>query len=195
MSSVAGGWQGWQSTGIAVAVHEQVVWRREIVTGAVVAVYSTLLGAAAGPLWYQLAPRLNLVSANNGSSSATKTLIGDDLWLALVAALAGVVCVVLLTVVAPRALGGPGTVVGLAVGGVLGALVAAHIGHRLGHDHIASSLSRLFPGAPHRQVNAFLGYYDFKLRAVGVAMAWPLAAVVADLAVLGARSLRGSQRP
>jgi hypothetical protein len=154
-----------------------VDWRHESVVGALVVVFSTLLGGAVGPVWHALAPRLNVVGAFNGSSAATKLLVGDDLWLGLVGILAGVVCVLALVTAFPDAARGPGAVIGLAVGGVLGSIVAAHIGHQIGHRQITSGFHRSYPGASPSLRQAFLGLYDFRVRAHAVLVGWPLAAV------------------
>jgi hypothetical protein len=169
---------------------EAVDWRREAVVGALVVVFSTLLGGAVGPIWHAVAPRLNLVAANDGSSAATKLLIGDDLWLGLVGVLAGVLCVLALVSAFPAAARGPGAVIGLAVGGILGSIVAAHIGHDIGHRQMTASLRRTFPHAQPGGIRVFLSYYDFRVRALPVLVGWPLAAV----ACAGLVSLTGAIR-
>ncbi len=170
-------WRGWRPAPMPLAAGRVIDWSRESVVFALVTVFSTLLGGAVGPIWHAVAPRLNLVSANDGSAAATKLLIGDDLWLGLVGILAGVVCVALLMIAAPKAGQGPGAVIGLAVGGVLGAIVAAHIGHQIGHRQISRNLARLYPHASRSGLKLFFSYYDFRVRARAVLLGWPLAAV------------------
>lgn len=171
---VIGGWQGF---GVPAAAARRIDWRHEVGIAILAAAFSTLLGGAVGPLWHHFAPALNLVSANDGSAAATKALIGDDLWLGLFGILAGVVCTAFVVATSPRAARGPGAALGLALGGVLGSYVAAHLGHRIGHDDMLAALRRTFPQARMSGINAFLGYYDFKVRAVGVLYAWPIAAL------------------
>jgi hypothetical protein len=183
-------WRGWQPAPTWGVAAPEVFWRRESVMFGLVTVFSTLLGGAVGPVWQAVAPRLNLVSANDGSAAATKLLIGDDLWFGLVAILAGAVCVALLMLAAPRTGQGPGAVVGLAVGGLLGAIVAAHIGHQIGNRQMTRDLAATFPHARASGIRAFLSYYDFRVRARAVLIGWPVAA----LACLGLVSLAAMAR-
>jgi hypothetical protein len=178
------GWQG-VSHPYGVAV-DPVDWRHEGVVAGLVAVFSTLLGGAVGLIWHALAPKLNLVSANNGSAAATKALLGDDVWFGFIGIAAGVLCVAVIASVSPRLVRGPGAMLGLAVGGVLGALVAAHVGHHIGHDDMVAALNRIYPGAGVSGIRDYLSYYDFRVRADAVVLGWPLAAVVsAALVTLG----------
>jgi hypothetical protein len=170
------GWQG-MSTPYGVAA-DPVDWRHEGLIAGLVAVFSTLLGGAVGPIWHALAPKLDLVAANNGSAAATKALLGDDVWFGFIGIAAGVLCVAVIASISPRLVRGPGAMAGLAVGGVLGSLVAAHIGHHVGHDDMLSALNRTFPGAKASGIRNFIGFYDFKVRASAVVLGWPLAAVV-----------------
>lgn len=192
-------WQRWQVTATgpwpAPEVAETTVkWRAEAVVAGLVAVYSVVLGGAVGLLWPRVAPHIRLAPAINGSEAATKALLGDDLWLALLGIVAGVVSVAVLAVVARDAGGGPGGVVGLAVGGLLGSLVAAHVGHLVQHPHITSALRSQFPGITARSVRTILGYFDFKVRAKAVLVAWPLAAVIVHAATAAVRYRRLAAR-
>jgi hypothetical protein len=173
----AGGeWRG-RSAPVARPADRRLDWRRELTAFGLITVFSALVGGAVGPIWHAVAPQLNLVSANDGSAAATKVLIGDDLWLGLVGILAGVACVLVLAVVARAMLRGPGAVLGLAAGGFLGSLVAAHLGHRVGHHQMVAGLATAFPHAKQHGIRLFLSYYDFRVRARAVLLGWPLAAV------------------
>jgi len=183
-------WQRWPTAPIAVAD-----WREEGVIFALVTVFSTLLGGAVGPLWHAAAPHVNLVSAADGSAAASKLLIGDDLWLGLLGILAGVLCVTLLMIIAPRTGQGPGAVLGLALGGLLGAIVAAHIGHQIGHHQISNQLAVTFPHAGRSGLRSFLGLYDFRVRARAVLLGWPVAALASIGLVAVAGSIRDAGRP
>ena len=102
--------------------------------------------------------------------------------------------VALLALVAWDAGAGPGAVVGLAVGGVLGSLVAARVGHLESSTRTSWSPCRAsFPGITPHSVATILGYFDFRVRARAVLVAWPLTAVVLHtvLATLRHRQLAG----
>jgi hypothetical protein len=130
-------------------------------------------------IWPRVAPHLRLGDAINGSEAATKALLGDDMWFALLGIIAGVAAMVVAAVMARDAAAGPGGVLGLAVGGVLGSLVAAQVGHLVQHPHVLAALTSSYPGITTHSIHTILGYFDFKLRAKAVLVAWPLAAVVA----------------
>ena len=177
------GWQGVSPYGVAA---DPVDWRHEWVVLGLVTVFSTLFGGAVGPIWHALAPKINLVSANDGSAAASKALLSDDVWFGLIGVAAGVLCVAIVAVVSPRLVRGPGAVVGLAIGGMLGSLVAAHVGHHIGHRDMLSALNRTYPGAKSSEIRDFFNLYDFKVRATAVVLGWPLAAVaVSGLVTLG----------
>jgi hypothetical protein len=185
-------WQRWQvsvpeSWPEPQAAEAAVNWRIESVVAVLVVAYSTLLGGAVGLIWPRVAPHLALVRAINGSEAATKALLGDDMWLGFLGIIAGIVSVAVLALVARDAAAGPGGALGLVVGGVLGSLVAAHVGHLVQHPHVVSALQTSFPGITHQSLATILGYFDFKVRARAVLVAWPLAAVLVHL---GATSLR-----
>lgn len=169
------GWRG-VSAPFGVAA-DPIDWRYEGIVAVLVAVFSTLLGGAVGPIWHALAPKLNLVSANNGSAAATKALLSDDVWFGFIGLAVGVFCVAVAAFVSPRLVRGPGAMIGLAVGGLLGSAVAAHIGHHIGHDDMLAALHRTFPGARPSGIRDYLQFYDFKVRATSVVLAWPFAAV------------------
>jgi hypothetical protein len=192
-SPVPLGWQGVAPYGVAA---DPVDWRREGVVLGLVAAFSTLFGGAVGPIWHALAPKLNLVAANNGSAAATKALIGDDVWFGCIGIAAGVLCVAGVAFFSPRLARGPGAMVGLAVGGLLGSMVAAHVGHHIGHDDMLSALHRVYPGAKPSGIRNYLIYYDFKVRASAVVLGWPLAAVVsAGLVTIGHQVRESRQAP
>jgi hypothetical protein len=185
-------WQRWQVTitepwAAPDSAETTVRWGREAIVALLVATYSVMLGAVVGLIWPHVAPHIRLVAAINGSEAATKALLGDDMWLALLGLVAGVVSVAVLALVAREAGGGPGGVLGLAVGGLLGSLVAAQVGHLVQHPHVVSALRTSFPGITHHSVTTILGYFDFRVRAKAVLVAWPLAAVALHAATVGLR--------
>jgi hypothetical protein len=159
-------------------------WREDVVPAVGVVVGSVLLGAPAGLLWSAVAPRLRISFGASGPSAAdlesTKAFIGADGSYLLVMLAAGVVCGTLAWLFARRS--GPWTVIGLTVGGLLAALVAARVGlvpgshdavvalrqGKVGHPPIDLYLGRLKGDTPH-------------LRAGWAAVGWPVGALGAFL--------------
>lgn len=192
-------WQRWQVTltepwPAPDAAEAAVSWLSEAVVAVLIAAYSVVLGGVVGLIWPRVAPHVRLGMAINGSEAATKVLLGDDMWLALLGIIAGVCSVAILAVVARDAAGGPGGVLGLAIGGLLGSLVAAQVGHLVQHPHLASTLRHSFPGITPHSVAAILGFFDFKVRAKAVLVAWPLAAVIVQAGAAALRYRRLARR-
>jgi hypothetical protein len=183
-------WQQWQVSATTpwapqAVVSEPVQWRLELVVAAFVVAYSVILGGIVGLVWPRVAPRIYLpkahpriVDAVNGSEAASKALLGDDMWLTLLAIIAGIVAVGVLALAARDAGGGPGAAVGLAVGGVLGTLVAAHVGHAIAQPHVVHTLRASFPGITNGSVHTIVGYFGFRLRSRSVLFVWPIVAVI-----------------
>jgi membrane protein YqaA with SNARE-associated domain len=191
-------WQRWQVTitepwPAPEEAEAAISWRTEGLVALVVVACSAVLGGLVGLVWPRVAPHIHVVPAVNGSEAATKALLGDDMWLALLGAIAGVVSVVLLAFIARDTGSGPGAVVGLAIGGLLGSIVAARVGHLVEHPHIVIAIRAGFPGITPHSVTAIVGYFDFRVRARAVLVAWPLTAVAlhAVLATLRHRQLAG----
>jgi hypothetical protein len=176
-----------------VATRERVVWSVELRMFAVVTGFVTLLGSVVGVVWHALAPQIGIVAAAEGSASAMKALIGDDAWLGLLGALAGVLCVLVLTVVAPKQSHGPGAMLGLAVGGLLAMLVAARVGHLIGHRELTNVLQDGFPGITPKGVKLVLSYFDFSVRATAVLLAWPFASVLVNGLIVWVRTSNEAQ--
>jgi len=188
-------WQGWPvpTTGPwpgPQAAVSAIRWRTELTVAVLAAVYSVVLGGAVGLIWPRIAPHLQLVRAINGSEAATKSLLRDDMTLALLGIAAGLISVAVLALVARDAGNGPGGLVGLGVGGLLGSLVAAQVGHLVQHPHVMSLLVTSFPSITHHEIKVILGDFDFKVRAKAVLLAWPFAAVVMHTAIGIVRYLR-----
>jgi hypothetical protein len=171
----------------APANPDPVGWRAELRVMVLVTMFSALLGEAVGLIWHALAPTVGIVAAAEGSSAATKALIGDDLWLALLGIVAGVVCVALLIVVAPDGARGPGATLGLAVGGVLGSIVAARVGHLVGHHDLTGVLHSSLPQVSDKVDRLILHYFDFTVRAKPVLVAWPAAATLLNTLIVAVR--------
>ncbi len=186
-------WQHWHVTATETWLRPEYdvdatfSWWSEALVGGLVTVYSVLLGGAVGLVWPHFAPHIRLVDAVFGSEAATKALLGDDLWLALIAGIAGVVAVLALWALSRGTADGPGSIIGLAVGGLLGSLVAAHVGHQVQHPHVLSVLHTWFPTITPQSKAAVLSDFDFRVRAKAVLVAWPFVAVVAQSVVVGIR--------
>jgi hypothetical protein len=157
--------------------------RTEVGLGVVVAAFSTLLGAAVGLIWAAGAPRIHLAGAVDGSESAAKPLIGDDVRLGLLGIVAGILMAVVVLVAGRHRDRGPGEVLGLALGGVLGALVAARVGDVSRHHEMVKALAAVVPGVSSKESARLLGFFGFHVRATGVLMLWPIAAVAVHLLV------------
>jgi hypothetical protein len=174
---------------VPAVVSDPINWMLEARVGLVVTVFTLLLGSVVGLVWHAVAPQVGVVAAVNGSAAATKPLIGDDLWLALIGVIAGVVCVLVLRLLAPHVADGPGALVGLAIGGFLGMLVAARVGHLIGHQDLADIVRTNFPKGGQRAVDLVLGYFDFTVRAKAVLFAWPIVSVLLSGIITWIRAL------
>jgi len=152
---------------------------RETVVALFVTAYSTLLGGAVGLVWHAVAPKIALIVTKSAINAPMtyKVFLSDDLTFALVGVVAGILIVLVLVGIGGDAAHGPGAVIGLAAGGVLGALVAAHVGHQIGQHALTSTIHHYVPTAPAAQVKPFIQEVGFTLRwRVGL-FAWPFAAV------------------
>jgi hypothetical protein len=146
--------------------------RSDLRTGLVVIAASLLTAVPVGVLWYVLAPVPRLVTRSDGvflTGGETEVAIAADGWFAVCSATAGLVVVLVVFARMRRARLGP--LLGLAVGGLAGAILAWRLGVLLGPAGIRESVRGLAPGT---QFNGPL-----KLSAQGVLFAWPLASTVA----------------
>jgi hypothetical protein len=166
-----------------------VDWWAEIWIAGAVTAFAALFGALVGVVWHAVAPRIHIVAAAQGSSAAMKPLIGDDLWLGVLGVAAGIICVALLILVAPHASKGPGAQLGLAVGGALGMLVAARVGHLIGHRDLTALIKSNYPTAGPSFVSLVLSYFDFKVRLTGVLLSWPFVSVLLSVFIVGLRTV------
>jgi hypothetical protein len=166
----------------------------ELRLGVVIAAYSALLGAVVGLVWEAGAPTVQLAQAINGNEAAGKPLIGDDVRLGLLGIIAGIVATAVVLLLGRDRERGPGEVLGLAAGGVLGALVAARVGDLARHHQMVSTIAKVVPGASKAETSTLLGYFGFHVRATGVLLFWPIAAVVVHLLASYARNWFSASR-
>ncbi|MGB8652423.1 MAG: hypothetical protein WCD35_17385 [Mycobacteriales bacterium] len=159
-------------------------WKQDVKAFVGIVVVMVLLGAPAGLLWSAVAPRLTVTVKDSGidlpNVESTKAFVGADGSYLVVIAVMGVLCGALAWRFARRS--GPWTVVALAAGGLLAALIAARVGLRPGAHQAFQALE---PGTHVRgRVELFLGKRhgdDLGLRAPWAAVGWPVGALVVFL--------------
>nr|WSW69743.1 ABC transporter permease [Streptomyces sp. NBC_00995] len=160
--------------------------RTELRRAALVVVAVTVAGLVLGLLWVWLAPRVPLVSDDTAvflSDSEGEEAIGADGTFALLALAFGAVSAGLAFWFHRK--GGIALVVALAVGGVLGSLVAWQLGTRLGPtDDVVAHAREVGKGV----------IFDapLELHAKGALLAWSLAAMAVHL---GLTALFGPRDP
>ncbi|WP_326663291.1 ABC transporter permease [Streptomyces sp. NBC_00385] len=179
-----GAGSGGSHLGTPLRSPEEGELRTELRRAALVAVAVTVAGLALGLLWLWLAPRVPLVSDDTAvflSDSEGEEAIGADGTFALLALAFGAVSAGLAFWFHRK--GGIALVVALAVGGVLGSLVAWQLGTRLGPtDDVVAHAREVGKGV----------IFDapLELHAKGALLAWSLAAMAVHLgltAVFGPR--------
>ncbi|MET8970683.1 DUF2567 domain-containing protein [Streptomyces hydrogenans] len=152
----------------------------EVLQGLVVTAASAVAGAVLGALWVWLAPTVQLISDGKGvylRDSEGEAAIGADGTFVLLALAFGAVAG--LVVFLARRKGGVPLVLGLAIGGVLGSLLAWWLGTKLGPT--ADVVAHAKAVGPEVVFDAPL-----KLQMGAAAMlAWPLAATVVHLLLTG----------
>jgi hypothetical protein len=139
--------------------------------------WSALAGMPVGLLWWLVAPLPRIAKRADGlyrvGGEGNESAIAADGWFAVLAVLAGVLAALVVYLLTR-----PGRVlplVGLAVGGLIGALVAWRFGAQLGPGPIHATGRGLPVGT------RFDAPLD--ISAKGVLLAWPLAAVITYFAV------------
>ncbi|WP_327269817.1 ABC transporter permease [Streptomyces sp. NBC_01218] len=154
--------------------------RAAVRQAAAVTVVLALAGVVLGLLWLWLAPRIPLISDSTAvylKDSEGEEAIGADGTFALLAAGFGLVSAVVAFLL--RRTGGIATVVALALGGVLGALLAWWLGTSLGPTsdvvaHAKEAGRGVTFDAP------------LELHAKGALLAWPIAAMLVHLILTAA---------
>ncbi|MDV9193302.1 DUF2567 domain-containing protein [Streptomyces sp. SR27] len=150
----------------------------EVLQGVLVTVVSALAGALLGVLWLNLAPRVLLVSDGRGvylSNSEGEAAIGADGTFVLLALAFGAVAAIVVFLL--RRKGGVPLVLGLAIGGVLGSLLAWGLGVYFGPTgDVVAHAKAVGPNV------AFEAPLELNLAAAAM-LAWPLAAMIVHLAL------------
>jgi hypothetical protein len=156
-------------------------WRQDVKAFLVIVATMVLLGAPAGLIWAAVAPHYMVHFGPAGPDVSqilsTKAFIGADASYFLVVLGFGVVCGALAWAFARRH--GPWTVVALAVGGVLAALIAASVGLMPGPHESLQALQA--QGRTSGSADIYLGkltpHGGQSLRAPWAALGWPAAAL------------------
>ncbi|MFF7180561.1 DUF2567 domain-containing protein [Streptomyces sp. NPDC008121] len=159
----------------------------ELRQAAVVAAVSTVLGAALGPLWLWLAPRVPLVSDGKAvflRDSEGEAAIGADGTFVLLALAFGAVAALLVFLFHRH--GGVALILGMTVGGVLGSLLGWGVGTYLGPSHDVVAHAKAV--GPNVVFDAPLKLEMWQ----GAILAWPLAALLVHL---GLTALFGPRDP
>jgi hypothetical protein len=147
-----------------------VDWRRDSISGLLIAAYVALSGSVLGLTWSATTPPLPIKQAVDGSQEPFRTQIAADGRFLLLGIAAGAICA--LVVLAMRQ-DGPGATLGLAVGGVLAAVVANQVAILAQHDGTVAVLHALHL----RTGQGALDTVGMQVRAKAVLMAWPITAV------------------
>ncbi|MEV6160491.1 ABC transporter permease [Streptomyces sp. NPDC052052] len=160
--------------------------RADLRRAAVVALAVTVVGIGLGLLWLWLAPRVPLVSDSTAvylHDSEGEEAIGADGTFALLGLAFGAVSAALVFLLHRR--GGIALVVGLALGGLLGSVLAWRLGVWLGPDQDVVAHARAVG-------KGVVFDAPLQLRAKGALLAWPLAAMAVHL---GLTALFGPRDP
>ncbi|MFE5897346.1 DUF2567 domain-containing protein [Streptomyces sp. NPDC056488] len=153
----------------------------EVIQGVLVTAVSAVAGALLGVLWLNLAPRVLLVSDGKGvylRNSEGEYAIGADGTFVVLALAFGAVAGLVVFLLRRR--GGVPLVLGLAVGGVLGSLLAWGVGTHFGPtSDVVAHAKAVGPNVP------FEAPLELNL-GIAALLAWPLGAMVVHLALTAA---------
>lgn len=150
--------------------------RAELRAGLLVVLGCAVAGVLVGVVWRLVVPLAVLEKDATGvlQVGGAETEVAADGWFAVCAALAGVLAAVAAALLLRS--GRLGAVVGLTLGGLVGALVAWRVGLLLSPPEITASAK----GA--RVGDTFEG--PLRMSAYGVLLAWPTAAVITFFAIV-----------
>jgi hypothetical protein len=159
-----------------------VQWQRELRDFGLVAIYVVLAGPIVGLLWSAAGPKIDLFPALAGSGAGWRPEIGADVHFGLLGIAAGVVCA---AVAFACHRDGPGAIGGLAVGGLGAAFVADRVGYLLNRGDTLAVLHA--HNVPLSLLDRFGIDPFFKVRALGVVVAWPMAAIAVFMLAVALR--------
>jgi hypothetical protein len=165
-----------------------MTWRQELRDFLLIVTYVILTGPIVGLLWSAASPKLDLFRALGGSGGAWRAEAGADVHFGLLCVAAGAVCAAVAVLLR---MDGPGVIAGLAAGGLGAAFVADRVGYLVNRGDtldLLRSRSVSLQTLAHYGIDPF-----FKVRALGVVVAWPMAALIVYVTAVairdGARSL------
>lgn len=148
---------------------------------------SLAAGIPLGLVWWWVAPLARLAKRADGVfvvGLREEAAVAADGWFTVCAVVVGALTALLVAFLVRRRLA---ALAGLAVGGVLGSVLAWRLGALLGPPSIESSEAATQVGG------RFDGPLD--LSALGVLLAWPMAAMVVFFAVVAGLDARHAQDP
>ena len=150
--------------------------RAELRAGFLVVLGCAVAGVLVGMVWRLVVPLAVLEKEATGvvQVGGAETEVAADGWFAVCAALAGVLAAVAAALLLRS--GRVGAVVGLTLGGLVGALVAWRVGLLLSPPEITASAKEARVG------DTFEG--PLRMSAYGVLLAWPMAAVITFFAIV-----------
>jgi hypothetical protein len=150
--------------------------RAELRSGLLVGLGCAVAGVVVGVLWRFVVPLAELKKTAAGvlQVGGAETEVAADGWFAVCAGLAGVLAAVAAALLLRS--GRLGALVGLAAGGLVGALVAWRVGLLLSPPEIAAAAKAARVG------DTLEG--PLRMSAYGVLLAWPTAAVITFFAVV-----------
>jgi hypothetical protein len=131
-------WPGWRPVAVVTV--------RDLVVAGIVLAGVAVLGAPVGVLWSLISPRLQVTATPDGVfpvDSQPEALVADDGMFVLLTAIAG--ALVALAVWIAKLSRGPVTLAALAVGSVLGAVVAWQVGRHIGLAAFTEAVGRADP--------------------------------------------------
>ncbi|MYS11763.1 DUF2567 domain-containing protein, partial [Streptomyces sp. SID6041] len=160
----------------------------EVLQGVLVTLVSAIAGAVLGVLWLNLAPRILLISDGKGvylRNSEGESAIGADGTFVLLALAFGAVAALVVFLLRRR--GGVPLVLGLALGGVLGSLLAWGLGAYFGPtSDVVAHAKAVGPNV------TFEAPLELNLGAAAM-LAWPLAAMIVHLGLTAAFGPRDAE--
>ncbi|KUJ54596.1 hypothetical protein ACZ90_65600 [Streptomyces albus subsp. albus] len=158
---------------------EPAVTRAEVVEAVLVSLAVGVLGVLMGLLWLWLAPRVELIADKQAiyiKNSEGENAIGADGLFVLLGLGMGVLTAVAVFLFRRR--GGIALVLGLALGGILGSVLAWRLGVFFGPESdIKAHARQVGPGVTFDK--------PLELAAKGALLAWPAAAMAVHLALTG----------
>lgn len=160
-----------------------VRWPNDVWVFGVTTALVVVFGAVAGLVWAAVAPKLAIAAVLAGHEEPFRAQIGADAWFLLVTSLAGVLTALVALLLRAD---GPATTAALGLGGTAAAFVADRVGYLTQHADVLHALRAL--GLDPQQVA--LDVVDFRLRALGVVVAWPIAALLVHTGAVALRSWR-----